>query len=68
RKGNCRGNAPMESRLGTLKTGLVHQACYKTRDAARHDVFAAIEGSSNRRRRHSALGYIASEQAERQAA
>jgi putative transposase len=23
---------------GTLKTELVHQACYKTRDAARHDL------------------------------
>jgi transposase InsO family protein len=37
RKGNCWDNAPMESYFGTLKTELVHQACYKTRDAARHD-------------------------------
>ncbi len=27
-------HAPMESYFGTLKTELVHQACYKTRDAA----------------------------------
>jgi len=28
RKGNCWDNAPMESCFGTLKTELVHQACY----------------------------------------
>ena len=44
RKGNCWDNAPMESCFGTWKTELVHQACYKTRDAARHDLFAYIEG------------------------
>jgi Integrase core domain len=33
----------MESCFGTIKTELVHQACYKTRDAARHDLFAYIE-------------------------
>jgi transposase InsO family protein len=31
RKGNCWDNAPMESFFGTLKTELVHQACYPTR-------------------------------------
>ena len=35
RKGNCWDNAPMESCFGTLKTELVHLACYPTRDAAR---------------------------------
>jgi putative transposase len=68
RTGNCWDNAPMESCFGTLKTELVHQACYKTRDAARHDLFAYIEGYYNRQRLHSALGYITPEQAERQAA
>src|SRR5450631_4598589 len=48
RKGNCWDNAPMESCFGTIKTELVHQACYKTRDAARHDLFAYIEGYYNR--------------------
>jgi transposase InsO family protein len=47
RKGNCFDNAPMESCFGTLKTELVHQACYSTRDAARHDWFAHIEGYHN---------------------
>jgi putative transposase len=68
RKGNCWDNAPMESCFGTLKTELVHQACYETRDAARHDLFAYIEGYYNRQRLHSALGYITPEQAERHAA
>jgi len=58
RKGNCWDNAPMESCFGTLKTELVHQACYPTRDTARHDLFAYIEGYYNRQRLHSAIGYI----------
>ena len=48
----------MESCFGTLKTELVHLACYPTRDAARHDLFAYIEGYYNRQRLQSALGYI----------
>jgi transposase InsO family protein len=68
RKGNCWDNAPMESCFGTIKTELVHQAWYPTRDAARHDLFAYIEGYYNRQRLHSALGYITPEQAQRQAA
>jgi putative transposase len=65
---NCWDNAPMESCFGTIKTGLVHQACYPTRATARHDLFAYIEVYYNRQRLHSALGYITPEQAERQAA
>jgi putative transposase len=68
RKGNLLGQCTVESCFGTLKTELVHQACYKTRDAAQHDLFAYIEGYYNRQRLHSALGYITPEQAERQAA
>jgi putative transposase len=58
RKGNWLDNAAMESCFGTLKTALVHQACYKTRAAARHDLFASIDGYYNRQRLHSALLYI----------
>ena len=58
----------MESCFGTIKTELVHQVCYKTRDEARHGLFAYIEGYYNRQRLHSALGYITPEQAERKAA
>ena len=68
RTGNCWDNAPMESCFGTIKTELLHHACYPTREAARHDLFAYIEGYYNRQRLHSALGYITPEQAERQAA
>jgi putative transposase len=68
RKGNCWDNAPMESFFGTLKTELVHHGEYSNRDAARHDLFAYIEGYYNRQRRHSAIGYITPEQAEARAA
>ncbi len=60
-----RSVSPMESCFGTLKTELVYQACYKTRDATWHDLFTHIEGYYNRLRLHSALGYITPEQAER---
>ena len=68
RKGNCWDNAPMESFFGTLKTELVHQRDYPDRDAARRDLFAYIEAYYNRRRIHSALGYITPEQADRKSA
>jgi putative transposase len=54
----------MESFFGTLKTELVHQRKYPDRSAARRDLFAYIEGYYNRRRIHSAIGYITPEQAE----
>jgi transposase InsO family protein len=68
RKANCWDNAPMESFFGTLKTELVHQRDYPDRDAARRDLFAYIEGYYNRRRIHSAIGYITPEQADRKTA
>jgi putative transposase len=68
RKGNCWDNAPMESCFGTLKTERVHQTHYLTREAAKRDLFATIEGYYNRQRLPSALGYITPEQAERKAA
>jgi transposase InsO family protein len=68
RKGNCWDNAPMESFFGTLKTELVHQCEYPDRHAARRDLFAYVEGYYNRRRIHSAIGYITPEQADRKSA
>ena len=68
RKGQCLDNAPMESFFHTLKTELVHHAAYATREAAKRDLFAYIEGYYNRLRIHSAIGYITPEQAELQAA
>ena len=68
RKANCWDNAPMESFFGTLKTELVNGRRYATREEAKRDLFAYIEGYYNRRRLHSALGYITPEQAELRAA
>ncbi|KQO66674.1 hypothetical protein ASF22_20400 [Methylobacterium sp. Leaf87] len=50
-----------------LKVGLVHQRRWATRDEARRDLSAYIEGYYNRQHIHSALGYITPEQAERNA-
>ena len=58
----------MESCFGTLKTELVHQTDYPTREAAKQDLFAYIEGYYNRQRIHSAIGYITPEQAEAKSA
>jgi transposase InsO family protein len=68
RTGCCYDNAPMESFFHTLKVELVHQRRWATREEARRDLFAYIEGYYNRRRIHSALGYLTPEQAERNAA
>jgi transposase InsO family protein len=68
RKANCWDNAPMESFCGTLTTELVDYGAYPDRDAARRDLFAYIEGYYNRRRIHSAIGYITPEQAEAKSA
>lgn len=51
----------------TLKVELVHRCRWATRDQARRDLFAYIEGYCNRARIHSAIGYITPEQAERTA-
>ena len=59
--GNWYDNAPMESFFGTLKSELVHHREYRTRDEARADLFFYIEAFYNRRRRHSALGYLSPE-------
>jgi transposase InsO family protein len=50
-------------RLGEA-VGAVHDRRYATRDEAKRDLFAYIEGYYNRRRLHSAIGYITPEQAE----
>jgi transposase InsO family protein len=68
RKANCWDNAPIESFFGTLKTELVHQREYPDRYSARRDLFAYIENYYNRRRIHSAIGYITPQQAEANAA
>jgi putative transposase len=64
RTGNCYDNAVMESFFGTLKTELVHHENYPTREAARRSLFEYIEVFYNRRRRHSALGYVSPQEYE----
>jgi putative transposase len=60
-KGNCWDNAAMESFWATLKTELVHQEHYTTRQQARSSIFEYIEVFYNRKRLHSSLGYVSPE-------
>lgn len=57
RRADCWDNAPMESFFHTLKTEQVHHQHYATREHAKSDIFAYIEGFYNRTRRHSSIGY-----------
>ncbi len=57
-KGNCYDNAVAESFFKTLKTELVYQNKYETRDNAKNSVFEYIEAFYNTQRRHSALGNL----------
>jgi putative transposase len=58
RSGNCWDNAAMESFFSTMKTERTSRKVYRTRDAARADVFDYIERFYNQRRRHSTLDYL----------
>jgi transposase InsO family protein len=55
RKGHCWDSAPMESFFHDLKTERVHHRIYATRDQARRDLFAYIEGFYHSHRLHSAI-------------
>jgi transposase InsO family protein len=68
RKADCYDNAPMESFFHTLKTELVHHQHYATKEQAKRDIFAYIEGYYNRTRRHSAIGYTSPIEMEQKAA
>ena len=58
RKGDCWDNAPAESFFATLKTELVYRRRYRTREEAKRELFEYIERFYNRKRMHSALGYL----------
>jgi putative transposase len=47
-----------ESFVATLKTALLYQGRWPTRQDARTAIFEYIEGFYNTRRRHSALGHL----------
>ncbi len=52
----------MESFYATLKGELIEHRDHLTRDEVRADISQFLEGWYNRRRLHSALGYITPEQ------
>ena len=58
RSGNVGDNAAMESFFSSLKTERTARKVYRTRDAARADVFDYIERFYNPKLRHSTLGYL----------
>jgi putative transposase len=58
RSGNIWDNAAMESFFSSLKTERIGKKVYRSRDAARADVFDYIERFYNPVRRHSTLGYL----------
>jgi putative transposase len=58
RSGNVWDNAAMESFFSSLKTERIRGLLYRTRDAARADVFNYIERFYNTIRRHSTIGCL----------
>lgn len=57
RKGDCWDNAVAESFFKTIKTELVYQTSFLTRDQAKKEIFEYIESYYNSLRRHSTLAY-----------
>jgi transposase InsO family protein len=62
--GCCYDNAITESFFGTLKRELVHHCSFATRQEAQSRIFRYIEGFYNRKRSHSAIGFMSPEQFE----
>ncbi len=56
--GDCYDNAMAESFFATLECELLDRTVFRTRDAARLEVFDFIEGFYNPKRRHSSIGYL----------
>jgi putative transposase len=65
RSGNVWDNAAMESFFSSLKTEQVCRKVYRSRNAARADVFDYIERFYNTTRRHSTIGYLSPVEFER---
>ena len=57
----------MESFFSSLKTERIGKKTYRTRDAARADVFDYIERFYNTVRRHSTIGYLSPAEFEKKA-
>jgi putative transposase len=60
-KADCWDNAVMESFWATLKTELIHQQQYATRQEAKLSIFEYIEVFYNRKRLHSSIDYVSPE-------
>ncbi len=58
RKGDCWDNAVAESFFSTIKTELIYQHKFKTREEAKHAIFEYIEVFYNRIRMHSTNDYL----------
>jgi putative transposase len=58
RKGNCWDNAVAESFFHTLKTQFIRHHTFSTQREAELAIFQYIEAYYNRRRRHSANGWM----------
>ena len=56
--GDCYDNALCESFFATLECELIERSVFRTRDEGRLAVFDFVEAFYNRKRRHSALGYL----------
>ena len=65
RKGDAYDNALCEAFFATLNREVLSRCRFRTRHEARSVLFAYLEGFYNRRRRHSALGYLSPEEFER---
>jgi len=59
RKGCCYDNAAMEAFFSRLKVECVYRSHFGSHRSAQQEIFCYIESFYNRRRRHSALGYLA---------
>jgi transposase InsO family protein len=68
RPGNCLDNAVAESFFHTLKTELIYQQHYRTREEARLAIFEYLESFYNRTRLHSTLDYRSPEEYEKSVA
>ena len=67
RKGNCYDNAVVESFFHTLKTQLIYNNHYESRQQAKEDIFEYIEIFYNTKRMHSYLGYMTPNEFEKRA-